>query len=275
MFPFKTSLNASTLFPFQLDVIQQIEITKQAGYDGIELWVRDIEDYLSNGGTIQSIQTALNRTNLSFINAIAFFKWADKDQSTREKAFEQAEKEMKLLASLGCISIAAPPFGNVKSVHLDEISQYFERLVLLGRDIGIEPILEFWGKAEQLSTLTQARYIIDKVDISSPKILIDPFHMYIGGSDFSELKNIQANQIGVVHVNDYPTTPINGNLVDRDRVFPGEGIGNTKEMGLVLAQSGFNGYLSLELFIEEYGDQSPLEVAKYGLKTMIDSYSVN
>jgi hypothetical protein len=42
MHPFKPVLNASTLFPFNLNVVQQIEVAAHAGYYGIELWVKDI-----------------------------------------------------------------------------------------------------------------------------------------------------------------------------------------------------------------------------------------
>ena len=58
MFPFKTALNASTLFPFKLDVKQQVQIAAEAGFEGIELWVKDIADYLDGGrgGTIPELK---------------------------------------------------------------------------------------------------------------------------------------------------------------------------------------------------------------------------
>lgn len=272
MFPFKTALNASTLFPFELDVIQQIEITKQAGYDGIELWIRDIETYLEKGGSIQTIQAALKRNDLVLINAIAFFKWADEDQETREAAFKQAKEEMELLASLDCLSIAAPPFGEVKSVTLDEMAQHFDRLVTLGRKIGVEPLLEFWGKSPQLSTLEQAQLVLEKLQVRNAKLLLDPFHMYIGGSNFANLQSLQANQIGIVHVNDYPPSPPKDELEDADRVFPGEGISNTFAIGNALAEIGYKDYLSLELFITDYKNKSALEVAQHGLNTLKSAY---
>jgi len=149
MFPFKAALNASTLFPFKLDVIQQVKTAAQAGYEGIELWMRDIDTYLENGGTTQSLKKALDDANVEFINAIAFFTWADADPAKRNEAFLQAEKEMRILASLGCKLIAAPPFGDVETVSLEEMASYFDQLVLMGREIGVEPILEFWGKAKK------------------------------------------------------------------------------------------------------------------------------
>jgi tripartite-type tricarboxylate transporter receptor subunit TctC len=69
MFPFKASLNASTLFPFKLDVKQQLQIAAAAGYDGIELWVRDIEAYLKNGGTISELKSYAAETGLTIVTA--------------------------------------------------------------------------------------------------------------------------------------------------------------------------------------------------------------
>lgn len=64
MFPFKTALNASTLFPFELDVLQQVELAAQAGYDGIELWVKDIEAYLAAGAVPKPSVSASSRAAL-------------------------------------------------------------------------------------------------------------------------------------------------------------------------------------------------------------------
>ncbi|MEK3888719.1 sugar phosphate isomerase/epimerase family protein [Bacillus sp. FSL K6-3431] len=275
LFPFKVALNTSTLFPFKLDVIQQVRIAAEAGYEGIELWMKDIDAYLAEGGTVKDLKSELSRSNIEFINAIAFFKWADADASIREKAFKQAKNEMELLASLGCKLIAAPPFGDVGIVKLEEMAGYFEQLVIIGREVGVEPILEFWGKAEKLSTLADAHHMLEVCSITNTKMLIDPFHMYVGGSDFSGLKALRGEQIGIFHINDYPEIPEREELDDSDRVFPGEGIAPSYEIAQMLHDIHYSGYLSLELFIEDYQGQGPLEVSKYGLQALKESYAVH
>jgi len=274
MFPFKIALNTSTLFPFNLNVIQQIEVAEEARFEGIELWMQDIEAYISGGGTIQEIKSAFERANIEFINAITFFKWADVDAEVRKAAFEQAEKEMQLLKLLGCKYIAAPPFGNVEGTNLDEMAEYFNYIVRLGRQVGVEPILEFWGKAKKLSTLDEARYVLDKSNISNGKMLLDPFHMYVGGSDFSGLKSLKGEEIGVFHINDYPNNPEKDELTDQDRVFPGEGALPTEEIAQLLNAIEYDGYLSLELFIEDFKGKTAAEVAKYGHNSVRKSFEL-
>lgn len=274
MSDFKFALNASTLFPFELDVIEQIQIAGQAGYDGIELWVKDIESYLENGGSIRTLKDCLDDSSISVVNAITFFKWSDVDDNTRRNGLDQAEREMLLLKDLGCPAVAAPPSGNVEGVSLETMAFHFAELLNIARNIGIEPYLEFWGKSTKLSTLSEAMYVAMESRLPNVKILLDPFHIYTGGSSFDSLHYLRCKNIGIVHVNDYPAFPTREHIADRDRVFPGDGIAPTKEITNYLKDIGYSGYLSLELFMEDVGSQTPLTVASQGLHKIKKAYGV-
>ncbi|UVI32673.1 sugar phosphate isomerase/epimerase family protein [Paenibacillus spongiae] len=275
MSSFKFSLNASTLFPFKLSVLDQIRIAGEAGYDGIELWVGDIQQFLKSGGTPEQLRTELRKARVVFANAIAFFKWADADADVREEGFRQAEEEMRMLKDLGCLAVAAPPFGQVKDVSIESMGDAYHRLVQLGRSIGIEPYLEFWGRAEQLSTLETALAVAEASGIRDSQILLDPFHMYTGGTEWTSLEQLTGNRIGIVHINDYPEIPSRADIADRDRLFPGDGIAPLERLRDLLEQANYSGYLSLELFIEDYQGQSALEVAIHGYRKMADIFRKN
>lgn len=274
MFPFRSSLNASTLFPYKLNVIEQIAIAGEAGYEGIELWVSGIESYIEGGGTAAEIREALAKHNVAFVNAIAFFKWADQDDAIREAAFVQAERELRMLADLGCVAAAAPPFGDVANVSLTDMGRYFARLSALGREIGIDVYLEFWGRASQLSRVDQALEVIRASELTDAQVLLDPFHMYTGGSTVEDLKGLQGSQIGIMHANDYPASPSRETITDAERVFPGEGIAPSKEIAETIYAAGYRGYLSVELFIADFGSQTALETAAKGLQTLKETYQV-
>jgi 2-keto-myo-inositol isomerase len=274
MFPFKTALNASTLFPFELDIKQQARVAAEAGYAGFELWVKDLDAYLATGGTIKALKAYFADTGLTIANAIAFFAWADADDQARARGFAQAEREMRMLAELGCLAVAAPPFGNVEGVTLEAMAGHYARLVELARSIGIEPYLEFWGRAKRLSRLSEAMFVAMESGVPDAKLLLDPFHLYTGGSALSGLHYLNGANIGIVHVNDYPAAPARDQIADRDRVFPGAGIAPTHELAALLDRAGYRGYLSLELFVENFGAESALEVARRGLDAITQAYSV-
>ena len=274
MFPFKYALNASTLFPFNLGIKEQMRIAAEAGYEGIEIWMRDLEAYASAGGSIGELKRFAADTGIAVANAIAFFKWADEGEEVRKAGFAQAEREMNMLAELGCAAVAAPPFGEVERVTLDAVAANYALLSELGRSIGVEPYLEFWGRAKRLSTLAEAVYVAVHSGVDGAKLLLDPFHMYTGGSDVNGVGYLNGERIGIVHVNDYPAEPVRAIIADRDRVFPGEGIAPTARFAKLLQDSGYRGFLSLELFIEDFGGRGALQVAAEGLEHIRSAYSL-
>lgn len=263
-FSFKTALNTSTLRPFDLDVKEQIEVCVRSGYQGIELWVRDLNEYLNNGGRLDELRRYIEDAGIEVINGVAFFKWTDADKDVRREGFEQAKKEMELLAAIGCRAVAAPPTGNVDGVSLDEMATNFERLVRIGREIGVEPYLEIWGHTRKLSKLSHAVYIMLESGVIDAKMLVDIYHLYKGGSSFDGIRFLNGNSIGLVHINDYPAYPPRDKIADKDRVFPGDGVAPIGEFLKYLIEIGYEGYLSLELFIQDYGDKDPYWVARYG-----------
>jgi 2-keto-myo-inositol isomerase len=79
------------------------------------------------------------------------------------------------------------------------------------------------------------------------------------------LSDIRASELGVFHVNDYPEMPATL-IADKDRVYPQNGIAPGGQIIRQLKKSGWNGFISLELFNPEY-DQLPVElVIRTGLE---------
>jgi 2-keto-myo-inositol isomerase len=275
MFPFKTALNASTLFPFELDITQQVEVAAAAGYQGLEIWMKDLEAYLAAGGSLAGLHQQFADAGINAVNTIAFAAWADADAEVRKQGLIQAEREMQILAELGCTAIAAPPFGAVEANSLEAIAEHYAGLATIGQRIGVEPILEFWGRAKRLSQLSEAVYVAIRSGVPNARLLLDPFHMYIGGSDIAGVGYLQGHAIGMVHVNDYPSQPAREIITDAERVFPGEGIAPSQQFARLLHAAGYAGYLSLELFLGDYVSASALEVARRGLAAMYAAYSLD
>lgn len=273
-YPFKLSLNASTLFPYKLGIEEQIRVAAEAGYEGIEIWVRDLEAYVAAGQSLAALRRYIADTGIAVVNGIAFFKWADEDEAVRREGHAQAAREMRMLAEIGCAAVAAPPFGNVSQVTLADMAEQYAKLVKTGRELGVEPYLEFWGRAKQLSTLSQAAVVAMESRIPDAKLLLDPFHMYTGGTAVEAVGYLRGSRIGIVHANDYPAEPAREAIADKDRVFPGEGMAPSATLARLLHEAGYTGYLSLELFIEDYGAASALDVARRGLQAMKETYAI-
>lgn len=266
---FRFSLNTSTICGQKPGLIKYLEIASKAGYDGIELWIRDVYEYLEQGNSISSLQKHIHDSGLTVENAIGFATWLVDDEEQRKAALIQMKEEMELMGQLGCKRIAACAKGLVPGSQLDllKAGERYKQVIDLGRQTGVMPVLEFWGHSP-LSTLGQAMMVCAAANDPDVHILADVYHMFRGGTEFEALKMLRGNIIEIFHMNDYLLTIPREQQMDKDRVYPGDGDAPMRQILTDLAQMGGTKVLSLELFNQEYYKQDPYLVAKTGLDKM-------
>ncbi|TXE05722.1 sugar phosphate isomerase/epimerase family protein [Algoriphagus aquimarinus] len=261
------SLNTSTLRGQKLDLPQIIEIASKAGYDGIELWIAEMEAYLKSGKSLASLKKLFSDAKIIPVNAIGFAPWMAQDVAKSKAGFEQMEKEMGMLSEIGCTRVAAPAIGATDPIDLLAAGEQYARLIALGRKTGVMPQLEFWGSFAPFHHLGQTLATAAAANDPDARILPDIFHLFRGGSGFEGLKLVNGNAIEVFHMNDFTTKP-RLDQKDSDRIYPGDGIAPLKEVAATLKAMGGHKFMSLELFNETYWAQDAQEVANTGLKKM-------
>ena len=253
--PFRISLNTSTIRAYSLTVEQQIDAVAEAGYDGIELWVSDVNTYLNNGGTTESLAARLKEKNLVLENMIGFAPWFTEDLEARARGLEQLEREMNMIAAIGGKYIAAPVQGvrTLDRTMLEDYAARYRTILELSDRTGVVPILELWGHAA-LSKLADETWIVIATGHPKASMLLDFYHLYRGGNSWETLDILNFSKMPVFHINDYPENPPREQLRDGDRVFPGDGICPFDVLVPRLYNSGFRGAFSLELFNQGYWD---------------------
>jgi sugar phosphate isomerase/epimerase len=268
--PFSYCLNTSTISGQKVGFLKEFEIASKAGYDGIEIWIRDLQKYLVEGGNLKDLKKYIEDLGLQVENAIGFAQWIVDDETTRKAGIEQLKKEMDLLGQIGCKRIAAPPAGATDKPFPDlfEIGKRYRKILELGDETGVTPILEFWGASASLYHISQAMFVATAANHPKACILPDVYHMFRGGSGFESLKQISGNAIEVFHFNDFVADIPRDKQKDSDRVYPGDGAAPYKQIITDLINSGGEKVLSLELFNENYWKKDAFEVANTGLIKM-------
>ena len=268
--PFRFCLNTSTIRGQNLSLPAMIEIAAKAGYDGMELWVNDIKDYLKQGNSIESLARLISEKKLTVEDAISFTTWMVDDDSKRKAGITQLEEEMKMMAALGCHRIAAPPAGVEKNKPLDfqKAGDRYHEILTIGRKYNVVPQLEFWGASGTLYNLGQALAIAAAANDPDAHILPDVYHLFRGGSGFEGLKLVSGKAIEIIHINDYPASKPVNEQTDSDRIYPGDGAAPLKQVLRDLQAMGGIKVLSLELFNKTYWSQDALLVAGTGLQKM-------
>lgn len=267
---FSYCLNTSTISGQKAGFLKEFEIASKAGYDGIEVWIRDIQKYIEEGGNLKDLKKYTDDLGLKVENAIGFAEWIVDDETKRNAALEQLKKEMEMVAQIGCTRIAAPPSGAYDKVFPDlfEIGKRYRKILEIGDITGVTPLLEFWGASASLFHISQAMFIATAANHPKACILPDVYHMFRGGSGFESLKQISGNAIEVFHFNDFVTHIEREKQTDSDRVYPGDGGAPYKQIITDLYKAGGKKVFSLELFNKDYWQKDALEVAKTGLTKM-------
>jgi 2-keto-myo-inositol isomerase len=267
--PFTFSLNTSTISGQKLTLAQEVEIVARAGYQGIEPWIRELDQHVKDGGSLVDLGKKIRDSGLTVVDAIGFFEWAVDDDARRAKALEEARRNMEMVRAIGGTRIAAPPSGATDQANLDlrKVAGRYRALLEIGDGFGVTPIVEVWGFSRPISRLGEAAMVAIESGHPKAAILADVYHLHKGGSDFGGLHLLAPDSIPILHMNDYPDLP-RERLNDADRVYPGDGVAPLTELFKTIRSRGFRMSLSLELFNRAYWKEDPLKVARTGLEKM-------
>ncbi len=262
--PFGYCLNTSTIRGQKLPLVKELEIASAAGFQAVEPWINEVDQFVNEGGKLGDLKKQIADLGLSVESVIAFTEWIVDDDARRSKALEQLQREMDTVAAFGGKRIACPPSGatNVALTDLRVIADRYRTVCELGEKTGVTPELEIWGHSKTLSRLSEAAAVL--VETAHPRacLLPDVYHLYKGGSNVEGFRIINGHVIGVIHMNDYPGVPGRDLANDSIRVYPGDGVAPLGQLLRILKETGFQGYLSVELFNRQYWEQDAALVAR-------------
>ena len=118
-----------------------------------------------------------------------------------------------------------------------------------------------------INNLKDAAEVIHRVGRKNVGLTLDSFHSYLSAEDFTDITNLNRNEIFMVHVNDCEKGP-RTNMTDANRLFPGEGAIDLQNFLSQIKQVGYDDYVSLELLRPAYWDREPEEIAAIGRESL-------
>jgi len=261
---FRYCLNASTIRPTPL--LDKIRIAGETGYTAIELWHDDLDSHVEQGHALSDVRRALADQGLELATTIYLRNWFDSRGEAFELAWGECGRRMEAAAELGArYVIASPPSG---PADYERGAERYARLLAMGGALGVWPIMEFLGFVEDLNSIEKALRVIEACGHPRATTVLDPFHIARGGGSVESIALLRRDQIAISHFNDVPADPPARSQHDSDRVYPGDGVFDLGRYLTLLRATGYDGWLSLELFREDLWNQDPREVARVGLDKM-------
>lgn len=263
--PWPICFNTSSIRPATLD--KKIEVTVAAGYDGLEPWIEELEEYEKAGGNLQELGKRLGDLGLFVPNVIGLWGAIPADPAKWEESLAPTRNRMRMMAAIGSRHAACIPPGRPADVDRTWCARCYRDLVKIGREeYGISVAFEFVGFMESIYRFGDAVGIAIDANIPDACLIMDTFHLYRGGSGFEGIRHVRGNFIADFHINDVAAEPAREEMGDKHRIYPGDGILPLASVFQQLKEIGYQGPLSVEMFNEEHYAQDPQVVAETALR---------
>ena len=239
---------------------KSLEGWARAGIKNVELTVL-LEEFLITDSwpAARRIVTELGLTPVSCAAVLPDF-WIP--SPGRAAAMDTWKKRCEQFSSFGLTRIYCPAVTSRK-VTADDYKGAADSIREGGEaasQFKMTAMIEFARNSSFIATLTTALKLIREAAHPNVHPMLDWYHFWSGLSKFEDLDLLRPGELAHVHFQDVPDMP--RELLDNTtRLIPGDGISPLVRILGKLAEKGYSGALSVELFLPEFTQGDPAEVA--------------
>jgi sugar phosphate isomerase/epimerase len=240
------------------NVITDIRVAREAGYDGIELWIPKLKRYLEAGFSAAEAAASLGPLQVTMLDTILPVEAAD--AATRARVIDDCSRMAEVAAVLRC-----PALQVVALDHFDTDDWPAQRRTLVaslneladiaharGVRLALEPVT-----FSRFRSLSQALEVIDAVGSSRIGLCLDTWHLWTSGTPWEEVAALDRDLIVCVHISDtHPKTGAGWRDEDRTAL-PGDGI-LPLPLGIeAIRATGYDGVWSVEMLSRRHWEWDP------------------
>ena len=233
----------------------------RAGIQYVELTDRLLEEFLQND-TLPAARQVLTDLGLTPVSGAAVLQDIWVPGPEREASLETWRRRCDQFAALGLEKIYSPSVTNrpITSEDFAATPDCIRDVGDISSEYGLTAMIEFTRTSTHLATLTSALQVIREAGHPGVRPMLDFFHFWSGLNKFEDLDLLEPGELAHAHFQDLLAGP--RELIDNNsRVIPGDGIAPVVRIIRKLAEKGYAGALSVELFRSEIVNGDPFEVA--------------
>lgn len=250
------------------DFAEKLQAIAAAGFDGIEIFEND---FLAFDGSPRDVGRMARDCGLEITLFQPFRDFEGLPEPLRTRTFDRAERKFDVMGELGtdlmlvCSSVSRAALGGIDRAAAD-FHALGERAARRGLRVGYEALA--WGRT--VNDHRDAWEIVRRADHPAIGLVLDSFHTLARGIDVDTIRAIPADKIFIVQLADAPAVPMDFLYWSRHfRNMPGEGDLPVVAFMKAVAATGYDGYLSLEIFNDVFRGGSPKSIAVDGHRSLV------
>ncbi|AYG69852.1 MULTISPECIES: sugar phosphate isomerase/epimerase and 4-hydroxyphenylpyruvate domain-containing protein [unclassified Rhizobium] len=250
------------------DLKEKLQAIAKAGFDGVEIFEND---FLAFDESPSQVGRIVRDHGLEITLFQPFRDFEGMPEPLRSRTFDRAERKFDLMQEMGtdlvlvCSNVSSAALGGIDRAAAD-FFELGERAAKRGLRVGYEALA--WGR--HIHDHRDAWEIVRRADHPNIGLILDSFHTLSRKIDVNSIRSIPKEKIFIIQLADAP-------LIDMDLLYwsrhfrnmPGEGDLPVLEFMKAVAATGYDGYLSLEIFNDQFRGGSPTAIAVDGRRSLV------
>ena len=247
---------------------EKLHAIAKAGFDGIEIFE---QDFIADEGTPREIGQMIRDHGLEITLFQPFRDFEGLTGDLRQRAFDRAKAKFDTMAELGTDRILVCSTVHPASVGgIDRAADDFAELGEIAKPYGIQVGYEALAWGRHIHDHRDAWEIVRRADHPNVGIILDSFHTLSRKIDPNSIRSIPSDKIVFVQLADAP-------LIDMDLLYwsrhfrnmPGEGDLPVTDFMRAVAATGYDDWISLEIFNDQFRGGRPVGLARDGYRSLI------
>ncbi|TAJ28390.1 sugar phosphate isomerase/epimerase and 4-hydroxyphenylpyruvate domain-containing protein [Bosea sp. (in: a-proteobacteria)] len=247
---------------------EKLEAIAAAGFKAVEIFENDLIAFPGSPAEVRRICADLG---LAIVTCQPFRDFEGMPEGRRQRVFDRAERKFDLLQELGtdllfvCSNTSPEALSGIDRLAGD-FAELGERAGKRGLKVGYEALA--WGR--HVFDYRDAWEVVRRANRAEVGIVLDSFHILSRKLDVSAIGTIPRDRIAMVQMADAPLLQMDYLSWSRHwRCLPGQGDLDLASFMRVLAATGYEGVLSLEIFNDRFRAGSARSVALDGHRSLI------
>lgn len=233
----------------------------RAGIREVELTDVALDDFLARE-SIAAARRLLDDLGLTPVSAAAVLPDLWIPGPERVVSLDTWRRRCEQYAALGLEKIYCPSITSrpVTSDDYAATPACMREVGDIAESFGLTAMVEFARTSTHLATLPTTLEAIRSAGHAHVRPMLDFFHFWAGLGKFEDLDLLEPGELAHAHFQDVQRGP--RELIDNDwRLIPGDGVAPVERILRKLAEKGYRGPLSVELFRASIVERDPAEMA--------------
>jgi 4-hydroxyphenylpyruvate dioxygenase len=241
---------------------RSLEGWSRAGIKYVELTNTLLDEFLKTD-SLPAARRVLTDLGLTPVSCACGVQGLWEPNPNHAAALENLKKRCEMFAALGLQRIYAPTATTQKFTSDDYKAgaDNMRQVAEIAKQFQMTAMAEAVRTSTFVSTLTTLVTMTRAAAHPNIAPLLDCYHFWSGLNKLEDLDLLRPGEIGHVHFQDVPDMP--RELLDNTtRLIPGDGISPLPKILRKLADKGYAGPLSVELFLPKFQQGDPFEIAR-------------